>query len=407
MSVPVPYNYVQGGGSSYRVSNFEGQFGPTPADVAYENITGSGVQLLPGWRKLPYPQRNAPRAYWKHSDKVQIPVHYMEKQNNGPIYGGANQFSRSQTYNQVNPWDYRNEAHRANADYKATRRILSKLKGEGTNIANMLAERKQTIKSVGDTILRIAGVVRDLKRGNIESAVRRLFGDPQLQRRYAKKLTGKDVANQFIALRYGWIPLLEDVYGLVDGLHKRSEIGLCVFKASGSSWGYQQTANFFINEKEVQQKYDPFLTRYRVAYMIRAMPDLVLREPAALGLTNPLVPLWEVLPWSFVVDWFLPVGNYLEQLTAAHGWNFYDGCLSVKGEVSYVMDYNKTKITYYAPLGGIDIIRKASCRGNGKSMHFTRTLLTGFPVPKLPRFKNPLSTGHLQNALALLRQRMR
>lgn len=403
-----PASFVVGGGSSYRKSNFQSQFGPNPADTEYVTVSGTGVQKTLGWKKLPFPQKNSPKAYSRNTDQGKIPVHFLRLDNVGPIYGGTPQYSETQTYNQVNPWDYRDTAHALNADYKARRRLFDKLKGEGTNIANMLAERKQTIKSVSDTVLRLIGVVTDLKRGNIESAVRRLFGDPQWQKHYAKKLTGKDVANQFIALRYGWIPLLDDVYGLVEGLHKRAQVGLVVFRASGSSYGKHQTANFFINVNEVQQFYDPFLTRCRIGYMVRARPNHLLIEPAALGVTNPLVPLWEILPWSFVVDWFLPIGQYLEQLSADHGWNFYDGCVSTKWEVSFVMDYDKSKMTYISTVpGGINAYRRASCKGNGKSTHFSRSLLTGFPIPKLPRFKNPISTGHLQNSLALMRQRFK
>jgi hypothetical protein len=35
---------------------------------------------------------------------------------------------------------------------------------------------------------------------------------------------------------------------------------------------------------------------------------------AQLGLTHPGSVLWERLPWSFVVDWFIPIGTYLSNL---------------------------------------------------------------------------------------------
>jgi hypothetical protein len=38
-----------------------------------------------------------------------------------------------------------------------------------------------------------------------------------------------------------------------------------------------------------------------------------------MGLTNPLVVAWELIPFSFVADWFIQVGDYLTALTALQG----------------------------------------------------------------------------------------
>jgi hypothetical protein len=35
---------------------------------------------------------------------------------------------------------------------------------------------------------------------------------------------------------------------------------------------------------------------------------------AQLGLTRPLSSAWELLPWSFVADWWLSVGTYLDAI---------------------------------------------------------------------------------------------
>jgi hypothetical protein len=35
----------------------------------------------------------------------------------------------------------------------------------------------------------------------------------------------------------------------------------------------------------------------------------------SLGLLDPLSVAWEILPWSFVVDWFYPVGTFLDNLS--------------------------------------------------------------------------------------------
>jgi hypothetical protein len=41
---------------------------------------------------------------------------------------------------------------------------------------------------------------------------------------------------------------------------------------------------------------------------------------AETGITNPLLVAWDAVPLSFVVDWFLPVNNWLKQLDTYSGF---------------------------------------------------------------------------------------
>lgn len=45
----------------------------------------------------------------------------------------------------------------------------------------------------------------------------------------------------------------------------------------------------------------------------------ILRTLSQLSLTNPLEVAWELVPFSFVVDWMLPIGDYLSNMSALHG----------------------------------------------------------------------------------------
>lgn len=49
-----------------------------------------------------------------------------------------------------------------------------------------------------------------------------------------------------------------------------------------------------------------------------------------LGLYNPFALFWEVTPYSFVVDWMLPIGNWLGSLTADVGMSYIDGYMNHK-----------------------------------------------------------------------------
>lgn len=53
---------------------------------------------------------------------------------------------------------------------------------------------------------------------------------------------------------------------------------------------------------------------------IKLQADLVITNPnlamiSQFGLANPLAIAWELVPFSFVLDWFVNVGDYLSSLT--------------------------------------------------------------------------------------------
>jgi hypothetical protein len=136
--------------------------------------------------------------------------------------------------------------------------------------------------------------------------------------------------------------------------------------------------------------------------MVRVRPDMRFAEPAALGFTNPLVVAWEVVPWSFVVDWFIPVGRYLEQLSATHGWTFYDGCRSDLVKTSTTGGYSSTRTRL---IGGDLEVDARELSGTGSVYDtFGRTVLSNFPIPDIPQFKSPVTMGHALNSIALLGQ---
>lgn len=393
-------------GINYRYSNYASEYSG-PATAAEDVRTGSGVVKRVGWKKLPKFTKGEPLNYsiWRTKlEYIHVMRNYRRNWPGNPYY----EWLREETFTRFNPYDYRDTAVSDNALHKAKARLFDSLKGEGTNIANIYAERRQTMQLVGDTIMRVVWVIKDLKRGDITSATRRLFGDSQHGKYLARKLRGKDIANQWIGLQYGWKPMLEDVYGLVNLTHQRNSSAVCVFKQSAISWSYSQPANGAITTLQAKPGgttwYRPIEKQHnwcRQSYMIRARPNQTLASPAALGLTNPLVPLWEVVPWSFVVDWFLPVGTYLEQLSADHGWYFLDGCLSTHEKYSWVSDHAASSI-YTIP--GYVFYNDTYCKGSASVDKFSRSTLTGFPSVNPPRFKNPVSAGHVKNAIALLTQ---
>lgn len=362
-------------------------------------VSGTGVQKRSGWRRMDRFNKNTPLDYNKTWDKWDMGNKYVRHtESSGSSFFYHYEDGPMPTLYGSGEVE---ESMLVDANYKATAKLLNQLKGDGANLANMLGERKQVAGSVINTLQTLAYSARDIRRGNIASAIRRFGGDPKT----ARQLRGKDIAQTWLSLQYGWKPLLSDLYELVNNTHKR-ESSYHVFRCSskqGPRVDASKTSNYLYNfPPGAAAKNCGLTTNLAIAkYMIRARPDMTFAEPAALGFTNPLGVLWEVTPWSFVVDWFLPIGDYLDQLTADHGWYFIDGCYSTlqkatsSGQCNFSRSYTSSGWTYTDALGFY---------GNTDFARFSRQTLSSFPSPKLPRFKNPFSTDHVWNAMALAYQ---
>ena len=119
----------------------------------------------------------------------------------------------------------------------------------------------------------------------------------------------------------------------------------------------------------------------------------------ALGL-QPLPTAWELLPFSFVADWFLNIGTFLEAWTTKEGWSFLAGSQSVVGEYTefaQILDGS----------GGY----KVTCPPLiNELFEFQRTTLSD-PNPQLalnPQFLNGMvSNLRIADAVSLLAQQLK
>ena len=119
-----------------------------------------------------------------------------------------------------------------------------------------------------------------------------------------------------------------------------------------------------------------------------------IRNDTKYGLVNPLSLGWELIPFSFVVDWCMPIGNFLEALTAHYGLTFDSGF---------------TSVTCRGSVSGTRKVSNAIGTANGIRYDFlsnNRTALGNFPMPRVYA-KNPFKTSNVMSALALFHQLLR
>lgn len=120
-----------------------------------------------------------------------------------------------------------------------------------------------------------------------------------------------------------------------------------------------------------------------------------LANAASIGLLNPAQVAWELVPYSFVVDWFLPVGSFLETLTDTAGLTFVSGVQTYRVVSQFQSEFTPPSYSWPKWSGSF------SATNHIKAIQ--RQALGGWPAP-LPYVKNPLSTIHVASGLALIRQ---
>lgn len=125
-----------------------------------------------------------------------------------------------------------------------------------------------------------------------------------------------------------------------------------------------------------------------------------LHTASSSGLINPLSIAWEVVPFSFVLDWFIPIGATLQAITASVGLTFNAGWSSMKTDWT---ENIRRRVDEYAPGESFSAFvtpGHLQC----KFYEFRRQCHTGFPLPKLYADVTPYSSPRALNALALVRQ---
>lgn len=126
-------------------------------------------------------------------------------------------------------------------------------------------------------------------------------------------------------------------------------------------------------------------------------------ELQQLGVTNPALFAWEVIPFSFVFDWFVGVGDYLEGLTALHGIELLRSSQSFEKEMYFtrsaqMKQWIENGHTRHAPYFS---------RITGLYRAYQRVPITVDPLSLYPPFDINLNFKRLVDSLALMRSNAR
>jgi len=236
---------------------------------------------------------------------------------------------------------------------------------------------------------------------------RTLYKATQELSRALKKDPRGTVASGWLGWHVGWKPFLQDLQNLFNHfttLQTQPHMDFVgVVKARGSC--YEQKAWYDLYDKVAHKQEG--LYRFELGCKYR-ISDLTLFNQWQLGLTVRPSLAWELTTLSFVVDYWVNVGQYLQNLEASilqNGITIVDGYKTS----SYKISDTAIKRGSWAPPAdprnggppGLQIVGR-DLGAYKEVTHKNRELLLSFPSPVLPTFKIPRSAPQILTMAALL-----
>lgn len=186
---------------------------------------------------------------------------------------------------------------------KALDKLLKEVKGHELNLGVELGQMNQTVSLLSGNLRKLGRAALALRRGDFATAARQLGARPK-----GTRLKTSDISGRWLELQYGWLPLLGTSFEAAKA-----------FEAISS--GPRRHIFVVSASRKVQRDFslEPlnfscFLT-VKVGRRLQYEMYEEMSVERQLGLLDPLSVVWELTPWSFVVDWFIPFGTYLDQLS--------------------------------------------------------------------------------------------
>lgn len=204
----------------------------------------------------------------------------------------------------------------------------------------------------------------------------------------------KEFSSAWLELQYGWLPLLSDAEEGAQFLaHQLNSPLQTTYRTSVTKRAVHSRATQWQKCPGFGRGTGPGRQFYRRSLIARIKEKDSI--PKLLGLTTLESVAWELTPWSFVIDWFIPIGDWL----SARG--------HAQGLTGTFITTDKNSSTALEPYGDFTIPFseitpwERNFFENGSINRAVSTTLQ-VPMPVTKPLSKALSWRHCVNAVALL-----
>lgn len=223
-----------------------------------------------------------------------------------------------------------------NQGIRVNNKLVKKLNSRDIDLGVALGEARETAEFVQSACLRLYRAFSAARKRDVSGMLKAL-GLTKTQKPSKQRVRDIPDAAAGVWLEYSYAvrPLLADVYGAMSALEKRHERPDVVHMRARVS----DELDTRLMTSGVQGGWFDIEWSCKGSLISSAELSFEISNPflyslSQLGLTNPLNVAWELVPFSFVVDWFIPIGAYFDGLVPPQGISNVKGSQSYKGNFS-------------------------------------------------------------------------
>lgn len=198
-----------------------------------------------------------------------------------------------------------------------------------------LAEASQSINMISTRANQLFKAAMLLRRGQVTLFAKHLQASlhPTSSKKH-KHASKRSFADTWLEYHFGWAPLVADIYNSIDVLQRDFPYGQIEAKGRKVKVDdpYYSKSDGPYGTEIISGRCQGYIRTYCGADVIVTNPNLWLANN--LGLVNPATVAWEVVPFSFVVDWFTTAESFLEQYTDFLGLSISNPWSTTKCELT-------------------------------------------------------------------------
>lgn len=293
----------------------------------------------------------------------------------------------------------------------AVSKARAKAKGMKVNLAQTFGERRQTVGLMTTSVNRLVTGAMAIRNGNLKHAWNVFGGKPTKRKLQSDRIppSPKNLANHWLEFQYGWKPLVSDIYGCAETLANLYYGNKSERVTARPTEERIVLLNQFIGNitgpidgRDVWSEYCDTESVSRSTVILEFYEENPLGAGlASLGITNPALLVWELLPYSFVVDWFVPIGKFLDTIDATSSLSFKRGMIYTVTKRTDLFYWKRTGTSPFNSGATSELTGNTRTR---QKIDKQRTVYTTFPMPSFPTFSPKLGIERITSGAALLTQ---
>lgn len=201
-------------------------------------------------------------------------------------------------------------------------KLLEKVRGDTSSLGAAAAEGRETFDMVARRTTGLYRAYRALRKGDFKKFLKELSVDPKRKHRSTVRTASNEAAGVWLEYWFGWAPTVQDIGSAALALSSNPVLSsvrehgssrfVCNHAVTGRGGGRSRATITNAGGGFVKQG----------ATFTLSNQNLFLANRC--GLVNPLAVAWELVPFSFVIDWFTKFGSYLHGFTDLVGLEVSD-----------------------------------------------------------------------------------